>query len=205
MVFPSFLPARNMPLVVKEETESFSPEVTSFLKMFDNPDWDSLDVFQTLNNGGIPKYHQMADDGFQACKIFCLSPEGGFVEWTSHLQRLGETSFVAAIIIAMIQAAVALHQYRSNPKGELIFPQGLTCGVENANKYDVQRHPKDIDISEANDTSQGNPFQQLKSLNEDANRMFLERSKGKIRRFYSLFLFKVNRLLVLLLDRKSVV
>jgi lysophospholipase L1-like esterase len=43
---------------------------------------------------------------------------------------VGENLFVAAFFIALLQAVVALAQYRTNPSGQLIEPPGLTVGVE---------------------------------------------------------------------------
>ena len=45
------------------------------------------------------------------------------------IQRIGESAFTAMFIIAFLQAAIALIQYRTNPKGELIVPPGPTIGV----------------------------------------------------------------------------
>jgi hypothetical protein len=39
------------------------------------------------------------------------------------IRSLGENAFLAAFIVAFLQATVALFQYRTNPTGELIFPE----------------------------------------------------------------------------------
>jgi lysophospholipase L1-like esterase len=47
-----------------------------------------------------------------------------------RIQKAGENLFVAAFLIALLQAIVALAQYRTNPSGQLIEPPGLTVGIE---------------------------------------------------------------------------
>lgn len=54
------------------------------------------------------------------------------IEFSSRVQRVGEQAFAASFVIALVQAAVALYQYRTNPQGELIVPPGPTWGVERA-------------------------------------------------------------------------
>jgi len=48
----------------------------------------------------------------------------------SKAQKYGENVLGATFALALIQAAVVLHQYRNNPRGGLIIPPGLTWGVE---------------------------------------------------------------------------
>ena len=47
-----------------------------------------------------------------------------------RIQKMGENLFVAAFVIALLQAVVALVQYRTNASGQLIEPPGLTFGIE---------------------------------------------------------------------------
>ncbi|KAL7578618.1 hypothetical protein ACA910_009766 [Epithemia clementina (nom. ined.)] len=46
------------------------------------------------------------------------------------LQRLILSAIVATLLVAALQAAVALFQYRSNPQGQLAIPPGPTVGME---------------------------------------------------------------------------
>ena len=45
-------------------------------------------------------------------------------------QRLTVATFVATMLVAALQAGVALLQYRSNPQGQLVIPPGPTFGIE---------------------------------------------------------------------------
>ncbi|CAJ1944557.1 unnamed protein product [Cylindrotheca closterium] len=47
------------------------------------------------------------------------------------VQKFGEDVFVAMFVIALLQALVALIQYRTNPSGTLVVPPGLTFGIAN--------------------------------------------------------------------------
>lgn len=55
----------------------------------------------------------------------------GFSLWTATraVQKVGETILIASILIAFLQAFIALFQYRTNPAGELIIPPGPTVGI----------------------------------------------------------------------------
>lgn len=198
MFLSSCLAPHNIPVVVMNHPESFLSGASLMrFNMFDNPDFDSLQGFQ-MGHDGRPQ-QEFAGDAFQAGNIFFSSPEEGFVAWTSRMQRFGETAFVAAIVLAMIQAAVALHQYRSNPSGELIFPQGLTFGVEEGNRPSAYNRSGNQKSTVGNDILKANPLEKLKSLNEDANRLYQEQNGGqKEPRLHSLILFKANRMLLLL-------
>jgi len=59
-----------------------------------------------------------------------------------RVQTNGENIFAAALMVSMIQAAISLGAYRSNPKGELIVPPGLTVGVEDASALGVGNKEK---------------------------------------------------------------
>ena len=48
-----------------------------------------------------------------------------------QLQRTGETLLAAFLFLSVIQAMVALYQYRYDARGQLVFPDGLTSGKEN--------------------------------------------------------------------------
>ncbi len=171
---------------------------TMQLNMFDNPDIESLCDFQLCHDGEFQRDFLLND--LQAGNMFSSFPGGGFVQLTSRLQRFGETSFVAAIILSMIQAAVALHQYRSNPSGELIFPQGLTFGIEEpSGDSSPNTYPWNTDWRGGNITLSTSPIEKWRALNEDANHLFLEQNANhKKLRAYRLSLFKLNRMLVLL-------
>jgi len=48
----------------------------------------------------------------------------------AQLQRTGETLFAAFFLLSVLQASVALYQYRYDLRGQLIFPEGDTLGTE---------------------------------------------------------------------------
>ena len=47
-----------------------------------------------------------------------------------RFQSIGETFLFALLILSFLQAAVALYQYRYDVRGQLVFPDGPTIGVE---------------------------------------------------------------------------
>eukprot|EP00957_Ditylum_brightwellii_P023355 1763036-Ditylum_brightwellii.AAC.2 len=51
---------------------------------------------------------------------------------TAQIQTIGETSLAALTLVAFAQGALVMHQYATNPAGELIAPPGLTIGEEDA-------------------------------------------------------------------------
>ena len=60
----------------------------------------------------------------------------GFSLWTATraVQTVGETILFASVLIAFLQAVIALFQYRTNPAGELIIPPGPTVGIAHPNQ-----------------------------------------------------------------------
>lgn len=58
-----------------------------------------------------------------------------------NIQRVGETAFGAMVLIAAIQGILIIHQYSTNPAGELIVPPGLTFGTEDATRCDENSDP----------------------------------------------------------------
>jgi lysophospholipase L1-like esterase len=50
----------------------------------------------------------------------------------SMVQTSGETSLAALILIAAAQGTLIMHQYATDPAGELVVPPGLTFGKEDA-------------------------------------------------------------------------
>lgn len=56
----------------------------------------------------------------------------GYPSWSelTGLQRVGEVSFLALLLVAFLQGGLAVFQYRTNPSGELMIPPGLTMGTE---------------------------------------------------------------------------
>jgi lysophospholipase L1-like esterase len=58
-----------------------------------------------------------------------FSATAGGEELIVQVQRAGENVFGAMLVVAMVQALVALIEYRTNPQGELIVPPGLTYGT----------------------------------------------------------------------------
>ena len=48
----------------------------------------------------------------------------------TQLQSIGETVLTTVLILSVLQACVALYQYRYDERGQLVFPDGLTYGRE---------------------------------------------------------------------------
>jgi len=48
----------------------------------------------------------------------------------TQLQNIGETILTTVLILSVLQACVALYQYRYDERGQLVFPDGLTVGSE---------------------------------------------------------------------------
>lgn len=86
-----------------------------------------------------------------------------------RIQKGGENLFVAAFLIALLQAIVALAAYRTNPRGQLIEPPGLTVGVESPctpvpQNWSLVEHPsllvkqQENEVSVNNATDSSSPF-----------------------------------------------
>eukprot|EP00986_Skeletonema_menzelii_P000426 scaffold128_cov140-Skeletonema_menzelii.AAC.2 len=52
----------------------------------------------------------------------------------TRIQTLGETLLTACVLLSIIQASIALYQYRYDSRGQLPYPDGLTIGVEQYQK-----------------------------------------------------------------------
>ena len=48
----------------------------------------------------------------------------------TRIQTLGEKLLTACVLLSIIQASIALYQYRYDSRGQLLYPDGLTLGVE---------------------------------------------------------------------------
>ncbi len=59
-----------------------------------------------------------------------------------RVQRAGENIFAAMLCVAFVQASIALVQYRTNPRGQLMIPPGLTIGLANPQTAKNQRQPQ---------------------------------------------------------------
>ena len=69
----------------------------------------------------------------------------------TQLQNIGETILTTVLILSVLQACVALYQYRYDERGQLVFPYGLTFGKEDYYASDNTEDPtndndKDDDI-----------------------------------------------------------
>ena len=74
----------------------------------------------------------------------------------AQLQRAGETLLATFLFLSVIQALVALYQYRYDSRGQLVFPDGLTYGEEDyfaAN--DARRSDNNIMLGNRNDEKKG--------------------------------------------------
>lgn len=66
----------------------------------------------------------------------------------TRIQTLGETLLTACVLLSIIQASIALYQYRYDSRGQLPYPDGLTVGV-------VEQYlESDLDGKNTNTTSE---------------------------------------------------
>lgn len=122
----------------------------------------------------------------------------GILEKTQIIQRIGEAMFTASVVIAFVQAAVALVLYRTNPAGELIVPPGRTAGVE---------HPTSgVAAINVTGTKKGVKGLEQQRLTSDTsaieNVMFSEEKRGEMvtpANEYSRIINRFNRFMFLLL------
>lgn len=128
-----------------------------------------------------------------------------FSSFTARIQSLGETIFGAALLISFIQAVLALYQYRSNPRGELVFPDGLTYGIAypttNNSIEESRKHSTVDDDYSYNETGvelslTNNSFMNLIRINEDDD-VFVQ--NNRLPRVASQVIYKVNKMTVILL------
>ena len=106
-----------------------------------------------------------------------------------QIQRVGETLFAAMIFVALAQGSIALVQYRTNPKGQLIIPPGLTVGIAEPNHNNQRQYQSAFGEQQERPTS---------SLIESAsNRISTETSQ------YARALNRLNRWLVILIPLAS--
>ena len=103
------------------------------------------------------------------------------------VRKMGQNTLAAMFIVALIQALVALIQYRTNPSGQLIIPPGLTVGVVNPNS-DKEQEGNETSLSSKVDASF---FEEISSTI----------SKGTSR--YANVINRINRFLFLLIPWAS--
>jgi lysophospholipase L1-like esterase len=77
---------------------------------------------------------------------------------TQAVQKVGETILIASLLIAFLQAVIALFQYRTNPAGELVIPPGPTVGIARPNQrntglYESSFHNTQTDATSSLETN----------------------------------------------------
>ena len=83
---------------------------------------------------------------FSAISYTISSLTSFIVPLVTQLQSIGETILTTVLILSVLQACVALYQYRYDERGQLIFPDGLTFGRE-----DYYASDNNIDDSTTNE------------------------------------------------------
>ena len=78
----------------------------------------------------IPQISRMFPIFFSALSFLVTSLTNVVLPIATHIQRLGETLLTACVLLSIIQASIALYQYRYDSRGQLPYPDGLTLGVE---------------------------------------------------------------------------
>ena len=97
---------------------------------------ESADTYSCMTVASVfsalPSLPQIAPDvcNEMTASFSALINSPSIWEKTRAVQHIGEAMFTASFVIAFLQAAVAILQYRTNPAGELIVPPGRTVGVE---------------------------------------------------------------------------
>jgi len=105
----------------------------------------------------------------------------------TRIQTLGETLLTACVLLSIIQASIALYQYRYDSRGQLPYPDGLTLGViqyekenngtktnTNTSEYQAVQHKDNNDtatdlediISEINEEPSKTMPQLMKKMNK---------------------------------------
>jgi len=82
------------------------------------------------------------------------------VPLVTQLQNIGETILTTVLILSVLQACVALYQYRYDERGQLVFPDGLTFGSE-----DYYASDNNIDDSITNDIDNDGIIKEAKDVN----------------------------------------
>ena len=98
----------------------------------------SVDAFE---DGGRTKLSRLKAHGSDLLNSFSRllntgqsgSVLSGFTLTMEGVQRLAFSTVLATMLVAALQAGVALFQYRTNPQGQLAIPPGPTVGIEYPN------------------------------------------------------------------------
>jgi lysophospholipase L1-like esterase len=151
-----------------------------------------------LSSDALPSHHIIASIPiafisrvipvlFSALSYLVTSMTNLVVPIASQIQRLGEPLLTACVILSIIQASIALYQYRYDVRGQLPYPDGLTLGVEQYRDCE-----KDISSEQAdkysNNNETANEFDDILSeINEEPSKTMPQLMK------------KMNKALILLL------
>lgn len=111
------------------------------------------------------------------------------------IQKFGENTFAAMFVVALLQALVALIQYRTNPAGTLVVPPGLTFGIAKPSE-DSSLYSELLNNTEENLSVLSPPTLDLSPLLNDE--VSLDQPNTAPNR-YAEFLQKVNKWLFLLI------
>jgi lysophospholipase L1-like esterase len=87
-----------------------------------------LDLETTLASSASRLWQDPGDVLYSTAIVSSAGPPSMMINLRG-IQKFGENIFAAMLIVAVMQAIVALFQYRTNPTGQLIAPPGLTYGV----------------------------------------------------------------------------
>eukprot|EP00977_Amphora_coffeiformis_P029592 scaffold41745_cov176-Amphora_coffeaeformis.AAC.6 len=110
-----------------------------------------------------------------------------------NIQRVGETSLAAMLFVAAVQGALIMHQYATNPAGELIVPPGLTLGTEDASQI-----TEGANIDPCGVATRGEKRQQMMDSLQNIENLVCNRNDESIQANMKRGWYHVNRLLVLL-------
>lgn len=129
-----------------------------------------------------------------------------YASMTSRIQSFGETVFGAALLISFIQAVLALYQYRSNPHGELVFPDGLTYGIESPPSLSLgagDDHLEDGTVPKTSVNGEWDALHEIQTLVYDTKDTLEERKKDDgqfdVPKVANRFMYKVNKMAVIFL------
>ncbi len=101
------------------------------LRSLVDPPWHSTETSSSLFiSSTLSLLSRILSTIFGAFSFVVSSLASILLPTAAQLQRAGETLLATFLLLSVIQALVALYQYRYDSRGQLVFPDGLTYGEE---------------------------------------------------------------------------
>ncbi|KAL3779750.1 hypothetical protein ACHAWO_003460 [Cyclotella atomus] len=103
------------------------PHMDSISSIHDNGSTSIMISSQSF----LPAVADALSSAIMAITLFAGAIASLAIQISIKFQDIGETLLAAVVVLSFLQAAVATYQYRYDVRGQLIFPDGPTFGVEN--------------------------------------------------------------------------